>query len=444
MAESDAESRIIGNEQSFENSVKDGVESSKSSNLKKKSLTKVRSTMKITDLTIDCLEEIFDYLDLQDLLNAADANKRLNRAAQFVFLRKHENKLVRIYDRSEYIRHGGKYIHIGDISICQRFFRCFGGTFSDLEICFDTGCQSTEVFHLLHEYCSQSINKLHIQGHDRLVIMDFHKSFPKIETMILSHCVLGKQLNHIEENFPKIRRLELIQSKTSEFIESNIPQLEYLKCGIEVKNIFYGFRREQIESMVCMNPSLTHVEFNHCWNSKFLEHLSDHLPQLHKLHISDAGHFPHEDGYAHFKSVRVLELRFLSVDIFPAVDVTFDELNEFTINDIRPNDLLDFVGKNQTINKLSIGFNWQSIKINKRDLLQAAKMLPKLTSLTAILTDTFSVDDVIQFLAELKQLHTFSFDIHGSFQIEDLLTRIDNYWQADKKSTFHVTLNRSR
>lgn len=43
---------------------------------------------KLTDLNVDCLEQVFLYLSLKDLLNIVHANKQLKPAAELVFARK--------------------------------------------------------------------------------------------------------------------------------------------------------------------------------------------------------------------------------------------------------------------------------------------------------------------------------------------------------------------
>lgn len=47
----------------------------------------------INDVNIDCLEEIFKYLKLKDLLNIADSSKRLRRAASFIFSSTYQPKI---------------------------------------------------------------------------------------------------------------------------------------------------------------------------------------------------------------------------------------------------------------------------------------------------------------------------------------------------------------
>lgn len=49
------------------------------------------TTMKITNLNSDCMELIFEHLELNDLLNIADSNKHFYGAACQVYRRKYMN-----------------------------------------------------------------------------------------------------------------------------------------------------------------------------------------------------------------------------------------------------------------------------------------------------------------------------------------------------------------
>lgn len=80
--------------------------------------------MKITDLNIICLEDIFEYLDVLNLLNVADSNKRLNFAARFVFRRKHGKMSVAFmdaFDKCEYLRINEK-IRVVGINYTSSFY----------------------------------------------------------------------------------------------------------------------------------------------------------------------------------------------------------------------------------------------------------------------------------------------------------------------------------
>lgn len=50
--------------------------------------------MKFTDLYFDCLEKLFEYLELPDLLNVADSTKLFKKAAELAYTRKYGNKCL--------------------------------------------------------------------------------------------------------------------------------------------------------------------------------------------------------------------------------------------------------------------------------------------------------------------------------------------------------------
>lgn len=54
--------------------------------------------MNLSDLTIDCLEEVSEFLDIVDLLNAADTSPRLRQAASLVYVQKYGEMSLVIED----------------------------------------------------------------------------------------------------------------------------------------------------------------------------------------------------------------------------------------------------------------------------------------------------------------------------------------------------------
>lgn len=49
-------------------------------------------SLELTDLDIDCLENVFRFLDLEDLLNISDANKYFKRCTEMIFARRYDIK----------------------------------------------------------------------------------------------------------------------------------------------------------------------------------------------------------------------------------------------------------------------------------------------------------------------------------------------------------------
>lgn len=91
--------------------------------------------MKLTDLGVDCLERIFRYLPIEDLLNLADSNKQLKNTADLVFLLKYSSKIANIVGIAGFQRNDKKMLELGDlISIANpkkvfQLLRCFGNLY---------------------------------------------------------------------------------------------------------------------------------------------------------------------------------------------------------------------------------------------------------------------------------------------------------------------------
>lgn len=79
--------------------------------------------MKLTDLNIDCLEAILECLEIGDLLNAADACRRLHHAANHLYLRIHGEKPL--IDTKYYAVRPIAFA-ISNLKIALQLLRCFG------------------------------------------------------------------------------------------------------------------------------------------------------------------------------------------------------------------------------------------------------------------------------------------------------------------------------
>lgn len=86
--------------------------------------------MKLTDINIDCLEKILEYLEFGDLLSAASSNKRLNKAAHYILIRKKWHKSVLLISirisRKRLIKFKYHWIEINDLKTSLQYIRCFG------------------------------------------------------------------------------------------------------------------------------------------------------------------------------------------------------------------------------------------------------------------------------------------------------------------------------
>lgn len=83
----------------------------------------------ITNIYYDCLERIFDFLDLESLLNVAKTCKRLQIAAAANFDDRFGKKIVELYDVEE-----SDEIKVDDWVMILPFLRCFGSKIFNLKV----------------------------------------------------------------------------------------------------------------------------------------------------------------------------------------------------------------------------------------------------------------------------------------------------------------------
>lgn len=231
--------------------------------------------MKITDLNIDCLESVFEYLELGDLINVADANKRMNKAANYLFVREQSHK--RFYFKQVLIskcQFDGKrlsntkdWILFRDLKTSLRFIRCFGHLISIVYCEFFRYYDNSKemifnyesdhhIMDYVNQYCSESLTqitfKMAMNCWDRL-----KKPFSKVEHVVFDICQFNCN-DLISRLFPKVQKLdvdvffnnELFFDKPNHFLE-----LTKFSVGLNMCN-------EDIVPFLHMHPQLEFLSIN--------------------------------------------------------------------------------------------------------------------------------------------------------------------------------------
>lgn len=131
--------------------------------------------MKLTDLIIVSLENVLEYLALGHLLNAASSNKRLNQAANFVFVhRYHINKRRVRFQEFQVSRHrqfkcdycDSYCIWICDLKTSLQILGCFGQLIPTIRIYFSNQEEPTQnhIIDYMNKYCSDPLITITIRN----------------------------------------------------------------------------------------------------------------------------------------------------------------------------------------------------------------------------------------------------------------------------------------
>lgn len=183
-------------------------------------------------------------LDLEDLLNVADANKYLKFATYMPFARKYAGKLVKIVFHCwnplanvKPLRVLDEEITINGLKTIYQIKRCFGEMITDLELRFDYFPEFNRftnylrILSYIHEFGALSLRKLSLER--AVGFENFKKPFVNVEDLEIRTCFLRK--NCLSRVFPKLRRLKLPHYNRGKYL--NI----YLRSYIRLFPKFVSF-----------------------------------------------------------------------------------------------------------------------------------------------------------------------------------------------------------
>lgn len=365
--------------------------------------------MKLTTLGVDCLERIFRYLPLDDLMNVADSNKQLKEVADLVFVLKRWNKSFLIFGfasapRRFVINHDS--ISSVDLKIILQMLRCFGHLILKLEI-YPNPVDNVEklciyIDHItfyIKQYCAKSLIELNVLKRIPGRILNcIDNPLPNVRSACVQSYDLPKM--SLIELFPKIKRLTYICDKITDFasIESIIPYLDHLEIITRTNEDIELFRTVRLESEL---QSLS-IPFFAIYQG--INEILPHLKVLKVNKLDKLDRFPdiYNSVTFHFKTVKRLEIRHYSQ--FTRVPLSFDNLEEFALQfiyscplDSRHEKFYDFLRQHPSIIKMTI--EGESVKL---DLLKLINMLPVVREVE--ISGQYLIRDVIRFLNEKKTL----------------------------------------
>lgn len=324
--------------------------------------------MKITDLIDDCLEKIFEYLDLLSLFNVIVANANLRPAAVIVFKHKfskncriHIDPLALDLIRKSF-RH---YILVNSLKTCLQYLRCLGSSISGLDIWYEDSINDKQ-YDLIHQYvnqyCANSLTSIKFLNFKNLIkskaipIRHFEKPFVNVHTVEVYEINMSDQFPLFKQWFPNIRTLKLSR---------DIPR------GI---NTSFSFHHLKDLRLSFMN------------NEFYIARLLKLCPQLHSL------------------------------DIYMC-----------TRNGITLSKLSCVLKDNPHICNLKVTFGYP-LTVSKSEIQQFVDEQPSLVELE-FKNPTFTVAAVLLVVHQLKALKLFRCKISNRSVYDNIVSQLDSQWR---------------
>lgn len=216
----------------------------------------------ITNIYYDCLERIFDFLDLESLLSLANTCKRLQIAASVKFsdilgkreiylgLSQFNWKKPGIYDN-------GYLIEVFGLKYGLPLLRCFGLKIYGLNILYHCNSEPNDyVDRYVNQYCADTVKFIAFKRKPKFSPETHQKPFKCVERVVLQNVDVGKHLPSFVNWFPKLRQLEMQNISIDEnFIDIPFPHLEYLTATVG-NGVRSNFTKKNILGLLHANRQL--------------------------------------------------------------------------------------------------------------------------------------------------------------------------------------------
>lgn len=244
----------------------------------------VTATTNITNIYYDCLERIFDFLDITSLFNVAQTCKRLQTAAAAKFGDEYGKKQVCLYVGGSVlvqslishpyisILRSGAYqypsaIRVLSIESSLAFLRCFGAKITLLSVSYSncSAARSSYVDRYVNQYCAENLLGISFIGKDDFLIENYQRPFKSVRAVRITESRFENPLENFSNWFPKLWRLtldnvEILENSKSS--EVHFPFLENLDLSVSLHSSMEEISLSQARSLLRANPQLESLTLN--------------------------------------------------------------------------------------------------------------------------------------------------------------------------------------
>lgn len=427
------------------------------------------SSMKITDLGFDCLENCFRQLNIEELLNVADSNKRLRHVARYVFSRMYGKKFMYLNCvlkfKEEYrFCLENEIFAISQLKMSLQFLRCFGDLVSRMQVYFvkynwrhknilssdslrsefgQTRINEMSQYEKAHEwehliieyineYCSESLNKIRFTGNQRGDLNKLTKPFVNVEKLEIGILIPTEKKLH--ELFPRIRDLKLLykyspclidfsddreQFLNEKFIANHFPYLEHLFMEVSHWSR-YKYNKEYLAIALRLNPQLKSLKGN-VWmdvlfNTNNIWNANEHFQNLERLELEVKYDYEKPiNENIHLRNLKDLVIdfrrRFFDVEVLCTLPFICDKLESLTF--ITCDNLFstfhNLFDKYPTVKKFTLHFLGTNVNFN--DFSRLSKSFPLLDEIFiqagARENDHFTPDGIVRIVKMFHSLKVF-------------------------------------
>lgn len=388
---------------------------------------------------------ILDFLDFEQLFNAADCGYRIRSIIQ----NHYAIPKYQIHRKTIYV---GDYkfgevplvfqenaIHLHDLYTTLRFIRVFGPVITKLSISNNLHSgESNQIAEYLNKYATNSLNSLKISVSSENMISKWRNVFRNLIKLNLSvgFHVRDITICHLYELFPNIETLQMAWS-------ANMPPVCLSQYFRRLRHLHFvdinSHSDKNIRELLAVNNNLRSLYMENECDTNFLRFLSQMEPHLKELTITNLkwnffSHTAHND-VIHLTHLKKLNIEMINgglkrIEHFP---FHFECLEEFELVEQNiSNRWVDFIIQQNCLKKLRIASdawttdNWHQISTK----------LPKLAELSVFYRYRNS-DGIFHLIEHNSSLRKIAFQIQFASQREHVRNLMSAQWKVISENNPH-------
>lgn len=347
--------------------------------------------LQLVDINYDCLRRIFEFLDVNDLINVAEADDNFIAAATDVFLQRLRKATSKISVESD---------------IFATCLSHFGHISPGISVGFGQ-IHDSEWQKNIEKYCRKSLHHLNVHNLNENHFERIQKPFINVRKLVISESTLGRKMSQMNLWFPNLVCLNLYDVNLTQpkFMEVNLPKLKHLTIG-DARNLPYP----PLLKMLRFNPQLKSLSLTCHYDAQLLQSISEHLVQLAELELCVPN-----DRFVSFGNKKSL----------------FTTVKKFTLNDWSPSQLIyclpfEFKGLEElVINGLNQSRGLLLKLICECQQLIKLKIYP---SVHVSMHNSLSIDDFTLIFQQLSKLNKVKLraSYFNQAALTQLLTNVPN------------------
>lgn len=378
----------------------------------------------------DCLREIFNHLDVWNLVSVADVCSRFGQIAQERFAKNH--KKVNFDDFVDEKKYGLAVKFKSGASgwngpRIRNFFEHFGSSIVELEISYFHPMNfhhitPNEILMLIAAHCSGTLQVLKIYELtlENPFLMTSHTLFTYLKKLFLHFCKFKDDVWRALTNCRELTKLKIeneehcAHTTLSEF-DITLPTLTI----VSLKNVNQATSRQILQR----NPQLKRITIDNCGSDpQMLKDVVQYAPNVEELffkrpvNIRSSGGQAELMSFAQLTSLKKLEVEFIGMSVglllnnMVNANVLLEHLGVFVHKsgfEVISDEFIDGVCATKTLRSLRVTFS-SAFDFNKSGFFQMIQMIESLPELTKLsvrnVRRIFDANDLVEIIRKAPKL----------------------------------------